>query len=95
MTNNNSQVGRVCSDWWSDIEGKPESDNSKNTRGAVQIASMFAKGVAESGVLSDKSSLALKTLATVTEGQAAADVHTSWKERAKLGGNYADNLSLS
>lgn len=86
--NINSQVGKICTDWMNDIEGKPESEGSKSARGAIQIASMLAKGVAESGVLSDKSSLALKALATVTEGQATADVHTSWKERAKLGGEY-------
>ena len=77
----------MCTDWENDIEGKPESDSSKRTRGAVQVASLFAKGVAESGVLSDKSSLALKTLATVAEGQAATARNTTWKERAKLGGN--------
>ena len=62
------QVGRVCPDWQNDVVGKPESDDSNTVRGVVQIASMFAKGVAESGVLSDQSSLAVKALATVAQG---------------------------
>ena len=78
----------MCPDWQNDIEGKPESKDSKNMRGMVQIASMFAKGVAESGVLSDGDSMAVKALATIAQGQAEAQVHTNWKERAKLGGKY-------
>ena len=53
----------VCSDWQNDIEGKPESKESKTMRDVVQIASMFAKRVAESGVLSDTDSMAVKALA--------------------------------
>ena len=73
-------------DWQNVVVGKPESDDSKTVRGVVQIASMFAKGVAESGVLSDQSSLAVKALATVAQGQAEAEGHTNRKERTKLGG---------
>ena len=80
-------------DWENDIRGKPESEGSKRTRGVAQIASRFAKGVAESGVLSDKTSLAVKAMAGVAEGQAVAEVHTSWKERAKLGGIYNNSKS--
>ena len=76
----------MCPDWQNDVVGKPESDDSKTVRGVVQIASMFAKGVAESGVLSDESSLAVKALATIAQGQAEAGVHTNLKNRDKLGG---------
>ena len=61
-------VGRVCPDWQNDIEGKPESEESKTMRGVVQIASMFAKGMADSGVLSDTDSMAVKALASVAQG---------------------------
>ena len=70
------------------MEGKPEAEESKTVRGVVQIASMLAKGVAESGVLSDESSLAVKAMASITQGQAETEAHTNWKERAKLGGIY-------
>ena len=77
----------MCPDWQNDIEGKPESEESKTMRGVVQIASMFAKGMADSGVLSDADSMAVKALASVAQGQAEAQAHTNWKERTKLGGS--------
>lgn len=77
-------------DWQNDIQGKPESEESKSFRGAVQIASMFAKGVAESGMLSDTESALVKVAANVAEKQAAVDVNTSWKERAMLGGMFLE-----
>lgn len=77
-------------DWHNDIQGKPESEESKSFRGAVQIASKFAKGMAETGLLSDTESALVKVAADVAETQAAVDVNTSWKERAMLGGVFLE-----
>ena len=73
-------------DWENDVEGKLESEKSKTVRGVVQIASQFAIGVADSGILPKEDAIAMKAIATVAEGQAAVDVKTSWKERTVLGG---------
>ena len=84
------QVGKVYYDWENDVEGKFESEKSKTIRGVVQVASQFAIGVADSGVLAKEDAIAMKAIATVAEGQAAADVKTSWKEKTMLGGKFSD-----
>ena len=61
----------------------------------MQLASMFAKGMAESGVLDEADATVVKAIANVAQSQAAADRDTNWMERTKMGGMIIVTANLT
>lgn len=56
---------------------------------------MFAKGMAESGVLDEADATVVKAIANVAQSQAAADRDTNWMERTKMGGMIIVTANLT
>ena len=83
------QVGKPTDSWKEDTEGKPESGAMKAVRGvAKKGAKVTSKVAKDSGLIDEKYADIVVRTADLVDQQADADVHTSLKDRAKLGGMY-------
>ena len=83
------QVGKPTENWKEDVEGKPESGAIKAVRGVAKKGAKITSKVAkDSGLVDEKYADIAVRAADLVEQQADADVHTSLKDRAKLGGMY-------
>ena len=88
-------MGNPTDNWKEDVEGKPESGAMKAVRGAAKMGAKATSKVAKNSGLDDKYTDVAVRAADLVEQQADADVHTSLKDRAKLGGMYKCNAYIT